>query len=245
MAMMNAVGVVEESIIAMRLDQAIGELAAVMRAANRYFDAAQPWVLAKNGNTERLRTVLYVSCETLRITAGLLFPVMPSKMKELMLMLGIDCESPDISGLRSWGGLKPGSTTGKKEMLFPRITFKAAAPETAPENSNKEKRIEYDDFAKVKLRAAKVLSAEPVEGADKLLKLRIDVGTEERTLVAGLASSYKPEELVGKTVVVVANLKPAKIRGVESNGMLLAACRGDETKVVTIDGDMPPGATVR
>lgn len=105
--------------------------------------------------------------------------------------------------------------------------------------------LDYEDFAKVELRVAKIVHAEPVPKADRLLRMDITLGDEERQLVAGIAEHYRPEELVGKLIVVVANLKPAKIRGVESRGMLLAASAGDQVKLLTVDGDLPPGSTVR
>ena len=134
--------------------------------------------------------------------------------------------------------------------LFPRITAgketnnQAAKSTPVPEPKSAEQ-IDYADFAKIQLRTAKILGAEKVEGAEKLLRLQIDLGTEKRQIVAGIAQHYKPEDLIGKTVVVVANLKPAKIRGVESNGMLLAASHDGNLRVIAVDGEMPPGATVK
>jgi methionyl-tRNA synthetase len=131
--------------------------------------------------------------------------------------------------------------------LFPRITAKKTAETPAPAVTTAPGvlPVDYADFQKIALRTAKVLKAEKVEGADKLLRLQIDVGGEPRQIVAGIALYYKPEDLVGRAIVIVANLKPAKIRGIESNGMLLAASLGGQLKLVTVDGDLPSGAVVK
>jgi methionyl-tRNA synthetase len=163
---------------------------------------------------------------------------------------------PDLAGLQAWGGLKPGLQVGAVQSLFPRIraaegeTAPAPAPPAvgapaAPQPAPGVARIEYADFEKVKLRTARILDAARVEGADKLLRLQIDVGGEPRQIVAGIARHYAPETLIGKTIVIVANLKPATIRGIESDGMLLAASQGDQLRLVTVDGDLPSGAAVK
>lgn len=141
-----------------------------------------------------------------------------------------------------WGGLKSGLEIEPGDGLFPRVQKpKAVSPE---KKKAEDARIEYDDFAKLKLKTAKVISAEKVEGTDKLLKLRIDLGDEQRQIVAGVAQHYTPEQMVGKTLVIIANLKPAKIRGVESDGMLLAAKSGKELVLISTDTEIPPGAAV-
>jgi methionyl-tRNA synthetase len=191
---------------------------------------------------------LYTAAETLRVVSGLLYPVMPGKMAELRGILGIKEKALDIHSLKEWGLSKPGTRLGEMQSLFPRIM-----PVVAPVVTGVSPvpalvgvaLVEYADFQKIQLRTAKILEAEKVTGADKLLKLQIDVGGEKRQLVAGIALHYEPAALLGKTVVVVANLKPATIRGVESNGMLLAASIGKELKLITVDGELPSGAVVK
>ncbi len=242
----EAVHVMEKNLFDMSLDRGIARVLESVREANRYFDRNRPWDLAKQGDTEGLGRVLYHSAETLRVISGLLFPVIPSKMTQLRRMLGMPEEEihPHLGRLREWGVLKPGSSIGEVEALFPRIeaTAKPVAATPTPEGVAV---LEYEDFAKVELRVAKILTAEPVPKADRLLRMEISLGDEERQLVAGIAEHYEPEDLVGKLIVVVANLKPAKIRGVESRGMLLAASAGDQVKLLTVDGDLPPGSKIR
>jgi methionyl-tRNA synthetase len=146
-----------------------------------------------------------------------------------------------------WGKTLADTTVGEMTALFPRIAMeKNQAVNLNPESGQKNTdQVDYADFSKIHLRTAKILSAEKVAGADKLLKLQIDLGTEKRQIVAGIARHYQPENLVGKTVVVVTNLKPAKIRGVESNGMLLAAAHDQDLRVLIVDGEMPPGTVVK
>ena len=149
--------------------------------------------------------------------------------------------------------LKPGAQVAAPGALFPRIDAPTPAAETPPPQKvpapgtvgNPEGVLAYEDFAKVQLRTAKIMSAEPIEGAVKLLKLSVLMGDERRQIVAGIALYYKPEQLLGKTVVVVSNLAPIKLRGVESQGMLLAASKGECLRLVTVDGDLSSGAIVK
>ncbi|MBE6380882.1 MAG: methionine--tRNA ligase [Lentisphaerae bacterium] len=245
----------EESLANLALDKGIAAVLDVVRAGNRYFDAAAPWTLAKNGETERLNTVIYTVAEAMRRVAVLLDPVMPGKMKELRDMLGMDPELPaTMESLHSKENVLSGRSVIDRGGLFMRIQLEDAAAEKGKKAGKKaekpvnvvapEELIDISEFAKVKLKTARVLTAERVEGADKLLKLSIEVGAEKRPLVAGVAQYYTPEEMVGKTIVIVANLKPAVIRGVESCGMLLAAKAGKRLALVTVEGDMPSGASI-
>jgi len=245
----------------LRTDLAIAAAIAAVRAANRYLEIKQPWTLAKQGAAAAVGTTLYTAAECLRVAAGLLYPVMPVKIAALYAALGLGDAPPANDDLRRWGVLPVGSPVAPPESLFPRIERvvapeplappsppPAAAPKpvhSAPAASPAEGLITLDDVMKVDLRTAVVVSAEKVAGADKLLKLEIDVGGERRPLVAGIALHYAPETLVGKTVIVVANLKPAKIRGVESRGMLLAASAGGQLRLLTTDGELPSGARAR
>ncbi len=252
-----AIAAMREGLSAMRIDAGLGAIAAALREGNRYIEVSQPWSLAKKGDTAALGTVLYGLGDMLRIVSGLLYPIMPGKMKELREVLGVTDVEPVSEQLLKWGATKPGTKVGAMRSLFPRVdpaalkapapavpvsAPAAAAPGPAPEGVAL---IEYADFAKIQLRTARILEASKVEKADKLLKLKIRIGAEERQIVAGIAQHYTPEELPGRTIVVVANLKPAIVRGVESQGMLLAASLGGVLKLVTVDGELPDGAVVK
>jgi methionyl-tRNA synthetase len=218
----------------------------VINLANKYIDEMGPWALAKDpAKAGRLDTVLYQLLEVLRFTAVLISPFMPQSAEKILAQLGIaDAGSQNLAGLKEWGGMKPGGEVRKGESLFPRVEEEIKTEEKKKmETANV---ISYEDFQKIDLRVAKVLSAENIKKSDKLLKLRIDIG-EERTLVAGIAKVYKPEDLVGKTIIIVANLQPTKLMGVESQGMLLAADGADGTGVVlaTFDKEAKVGAKVR
>ncbi len=260
----EAVDVMEERLHGMRLDIGINRVIETVREANRYFDKMAPWTLAKKKEAERLGTVLYVTAECLRIVSGLLYPVVPAKMGQLRRSLGLSESEvePHLAGLKEWGRLNSGRNLGDLSALFPRIDTKKpktadkadkAAKATEADKDKSEAKpeapegialIDIDTFFKTQLRVARILSAKAVPKAKRLLRVEITLGDEERQLVAGIAEHYTPEELVGKTVICVANLKPATIRGVESKGMLLAASAGKTVKLVTVEGDLPPGASV-
>jgi methionyl-tRNA synthetase len=252
---LGAVNHMRDYLNAMQLDRGVAEVFAAVRAANRYFDQMQPWVLAKDpARQDELARVLCNAGECLRIVSGLLYPIMPAKMRALRAALGLaeDQFEPQLDTLAVWNGLVPGSELGSLDNLFPRIEAKKdAEPAPAPAPKAKKKgapagiqMIDFATFAKVKLATARVAEAERIEGSDKLLRIQVQVGAETRQVVAGIAQFYTPEELVGKTVVLVANLKPARLFGVESNGMLLAARAGKQLRLLTPDGDMPPGADI-
>jgi methionyl-tRNA synthetase len=261
-----------DSLDRMRIDLGLAEVVSLVRETNRYLEKTQPWTLGKNGEIAKLGTVMYWSAEVLRIASGLLYPVMPSQMMVLRKALGLSSSRPDFKSLNILGVTKAGTAIGEMINLFPRITTvqsviekkgadmtETMTTENKPIAAEQKQpvaappvavpvgvvQIEYADFAKIQLKTASVVSAEKVENADKLLRLQIKIGEEVRQVVAGIALCYKPEELPGKTVVVVVNLKPAKIRGVESNGMLLAASAGGVLKLVTVDGEMPSGSVVK
>ena len=232
---------------------------------NRYIDQNMPWVLAKTEEgRERLKTVMYVLCECIRIVAILIAPTMPRTPARIFEQLGVS--DPALCSFEStshFGVLPAGGRVQKGEALFPRIDIKKEladivptpaaqpAPEAKPnaEKAQDDGLITIDDFARVRLRAARVTAAEKVEGADKLLKLTLSLGTgePERTVVSGIAKFYTPEEMVGKQVVVVANLRPAKLRGIRSEGMILCASDAqDKTlKLVTVEPGVEDGADIR
>ena len=229
----------------------------IITKANKYIDECAPWALNKNGEKEKLATVLYNMAEAIRIATILLTPIMPNTPAKVFAQLGI----ADQSELHTWesltyGGIKAGTEIHRGEPIFPRLEVeKEDAPkEEKKEKKNKEKQqkkqeketvkeekkesegvITIDDFNKVELRVGTILAAEKVENADKLLKFNVKIGEEERTIVSGIAKYYAPEDLIGKNVVVVANLKPVKLRGIESCGMLLCAKKDDALELITVD----------
>ncbi len=244
----RAPGEAYEHVKHFRLSHAIATGLNLVKAANKFFDETKPWVLAREGKTKELGGVLYACCEVLRIVSILLYPVMPNKMSELRKMLSLDDSTLTLDHAATFFDQAVGATIDVSEPLFPRKDVKkkteAKAKPAKSKQVNDDNLIDISDFGKVKLKVAVVLSAEKVEGADRLLKLQIDAGKGKKQIVAGIAEHYTPEQIVGKKVIVVANLKPAVIRGIESNGMLLAAKKGKKLFVVTPDGDLPPGAGV-
>ena len=245
----------------MKISHAIKAVWAFISRANKYIDETAPWALAKDeSKKQELANTMYNLVEALRIISGLIYPYMPTTAGKLWQQLNLPgtIEELRLTDIEKWGGTPANMHIGQAQQLFPRIEVekveqpvKEAKNKAEKQKSKKDKQkesqpegeISIDDFAKIQLRVAKVLEAEAVPKADKLLKLKIDLGDEQRELVSGIAKQYKPEELVGKNVIVVANLKAAKIRGVVSHGMVLAASAGDDLKLVTVD--MPVGSVVR
>ena len=238
---------------------ALTEIWKLISRCNKYIDETMPWALAKDeGKKGRLATVLYNLAEAARIISVLIAPVMTKTPAKIQAALGVPEELATLESIRHFGGIRPGSPVKKMELLFPRIDIEAelAAQEAEKEEKKEEKKTEakpaaqetitIEDFAKVSLKTAKVLTCEKLEGSDKLLKMTLACGDGERTVVSGIAKWYTPEEMVGKTVVLVANLKPAKLRGVVSEGMIL--CSEDQDgrlSLITPEQAMPAGAVVR
>ncbi|MFH1687678.1 MAG: methionine--tRNA ligase [bacterium] len=229
-----------------RLGQAIAEAMALVRSANKFFNDTAPWILAREGKAQELNGVLRACCEVIRIVSVVLYPVMPNKMAEVRRVLSLDDSSLTLVDAGRFYSLETGTEVKADQPIFPRLKPRAESePKTAAAAPVDEANlIDIADFANVELRVAEVLEAAKVEGADKLLRLQVDLGSEKRQIVAGIAEHYAPDQIVGKKVVVVANLKPATIRGVESNGMLLAAKKGKQLFVLRPDGDLPPGAKI-
>jgi len=220
-----------------------------INVTNKYIVEREPWLLAKDpANRVRLETILYNLLEVLRITAVLISPFMPGSAAKIQEQLGIaDAAGQNFDTIREWGGLPAGSELKRGESLFPRVEIKAA--EASPEPAKAEvlpikPEISYEEFEKVDLRAAKVLAAEMVPKSNKLIRLTVEIDGE-RQIVAGIGKDYKPAELIGKTIVVVANLKPAKLMGVESRGMLLATDTEEGLTVLGFDRPPKTGAKVR
>ncbi len=210
--------------------------------ANRYVDATAPWTLAKDPDKrERLDTVLWALGESLRGLGILLDPFVPEAAAKIRA--GIGSGAPRLQDI-AWGGLAAGLSVQKVAGLFPRIDVKVSEDPKPGAAAGGAGKIPMADFGKVELRVAEVLAAERVPKSKKLLKLTVKVGEETRTLVAGVAEQYEPEALVGRKVVIVANLEPATLMGVESNGMVLAASHEGTVSLLTLDKDVPSGSKV-
>jgi methionyl-tRNA synthetase len=238
-AQADVAGAIEE----FAFQRALAAIWEFIGVVNRYVDATQPWALAKDaGKRERLSAVLYSLAESLRVLGLVLAPFLPDAATKIREALGQPGEPVLADAV--WGRLAPGSPVQKLSGLFPRVDVKSTPGPGQLATEPAAPRIRIDDFAKVELRVAEVIAAEPVPKSKKLLKLTVSLGEEQRTLVAGIAEHYAPADLVGKRVVVVANLEPAKLMGVESNGMVLAASSGTALAVLTPDRALPPGSKV-
>jgi len=217
-----------------------------IRRTNRYIDQTEPWILGRNNSQkERLSTILYNLAESIRLSTILIYPFMPVKAKEIWEQLGLesDLEKIRLDEDVSWGKLKPGILVKPGKVIFPRIDTKKKALKEVKED--KVNIISYDEFKKIDLRVGKVISVEEVQGTDKLLKLEITLGEEKRTIVAGVKKYYSVEEILGKKIVIVTNLQPVKLRGIESQGMLLAAVNKDNVVLLTIDKDITEGSKIQ
>lgn len=237
--------------------QAIWKL---VNKSNKYIEETSPWNLAKNPETQsRLGTVLYGLVESIRFTTVLVSPFMPGVMDKVFAQLGIKGreELATWDSVQSWGIIPSGTKIARGEPIFPRLEWKDEEDEEIAEVKKKPvpkvsaesipgiAQISIDDFAKIDLRLAKIISAQRVAGTDKLMELKVQVGKEERTIVAGIAMFYSADELVGKLVVIVANLKPVKLRGIVSQGMVLAASEGDQLSLLTVEQEIPSGVQVK
>ncbi len=228
---------------------AVSAVMSLAKRLNKYIDETEPWVLAKDDeHKRRLKNVLYNLLEGIRILSVALLPIIPDCSEKIKALLGTDDGSFEFGAVKEY-------TVGEAKPLFARIDTEKALAEIAEkqkannnkaaENTVRLDEISIEDFAKIELRAAKITACEPIPKAKKLLKLTLDDGSDEpRTVASGIAKFYTSEELVGKTVIVVANLKPATLCGVQSNGMILAADAGEEIKVVFLDG-VEPGSKIR
>lgn len=241
----------------MKINDAINDVWALIRRSNKYIDETTPWVLAKDdAQKERLQTVLYNLLESMRIIATLISPFMPASAAEMWKQLGLgDFAAANIQAAQVWGKYPADTKVCKGHALFPRYDLEEEIAENEEEKKEAQAcpaakeptkpEITIDDFAKCDLRVGKVIACEKIPKAKKLLKFQIDLGTETRQIVSGISQHYAPDDLIGHCVVVVTNLKPVKLCGVESNGMILAALDGaDKLQVVSADG-MPAGSRVR
>ena len=238
------------------MSDAVSAVMSLCKRSNKYIDETAPWALAKDEDQKtRLGTVLYNLLESIRFVAVLLTPFMPDTAKSILEQM--NCDISDYASLKNFGAIKAGSSVGTPSVLFSRIDAEkmladiakereeAMKTEEKPENVAFLPEISIDEFAKVDLRVAKIKNCEPIKKAKKLLKLTLDDGSgNERIVASGIAQYYTPDELIGRNIIVVANLKPAKLCGVESSGMILAADTPDGVKVIFTD-DIPEGSKIR
>ncbi len=245
-----------------KINDALRAVWAYIRSLNKFIDVTEPWILAKDeAKALALQAVLYHICEGLRFVALMAEPVIPIGAEKIWNQLGLtgfaDAGYADLT----WGGIPDGTIVHKEAPIYPRIDLEeeakkaaaieakikeeeaAKAPEVNPAIEPVKPEITFDDFGKIDLRVAKILTAEKVKKSRKLIKMTVSLGNEERTVVSGIAEHYKPEELIGKQVIFVANLKPAKLMGIESQGMILAASLDGKLVVPTVD--MPAGSRVK
>ncbi len=224
-----------------------------IRQMNKTIDVTAPWVLAKKKSSRKqLEAVIYHLLEGLRIISGLIYPVMPDTAKNMQKRLGLkpDDSFYHLDHLKTWKAIAPGTALLKSVALFPRIEIGEKAPDSAPQTQeepavlNIKPEITLDEFSRIDLRVATVVHAERIPKAKKLLKLEVDMG-QKRTLVAGIAEKYSPEDLIGKQVIIVANLKPAKLMGVVSNGMVIAAVDDSGPTLATLEKPVAPGTPLK
>jgi methionyl-tRNA synthetase len=241
-------------------NKALEEIWAYVGSVNKYLAENEPWIMAKDpAKRTRLARVLLQAAAAIRGASYLAFPVMPRSVEKIWGFLGETTKPADVLWERlDFDGFGPGRKVGMPQALFPRVALRdflgdeaaPPAPDARQEPKKKENEemdmVTYEEFKKMDLRVAQILEAERVPGATKILKLKIDIGTEQRQMVAGIAETYAPEDLVGKKLIVIVNLKPAVIRGIESQAMLLAAITADNKALIPFfDRDIPAGAVVK
>lgn len=251
----------------MEINSAIKGVWALISRANKYIDETSPWILAKDETkAARLQTVMYNLAETLRIVAILIAPFIPCTSPKIYTQLGLNVPEEFLLADAAWGGIADGTKVQKGEPLYPRIEVTedgatiiggkrfehkpepaAVKAEAKPAVKTEEIKpeITIDDFGKLDLRVAQIVAAERVPKTDKLMKLQVKIGEEERTIVSGIAQHYEAEQLIGRNVIVIANLKPAKLRGIESRGMLLAASDGNGNLVLADAPGIASGSRVK
>jgi methionyl-tRNA synthetase len=259
---------VDADLAALAFNKYLQDAWQLVTRANRYVEENAPWTLAKKNDMARLATVMYNLAESLRLIGLALYPVIPGTAQKIWdgIGMGRDINASRLDKEGAWGGLAAGTAIKPGEQLFPRIDTKkdagrGAGPKNGVKTKTTEKRMEttetgkpattepeligIEDFGRVQLRVGKIVAAERVEKSEKLVKLQVDIGTEKRQVVAGIGKSYSPEQLLDKQIVIVANLKPAKLMGIESQGMLLAASSGDVLSVLSPDKEIAPGSKVK
>ncbi len=248
----SAIDAIEKKMAAFRVADSLDEIWKVVNRANKYIDETTPWILARNEETKpRLGTVLYNLAETIRIIAALLSSYMPATAEKIAAVIGASNISYD--SVRSFGAVKPGTKVGSAEVLFARIDADKKLEELAAENAPEEESIEiapykdyieFDEWEKLDIRVGKVLECEPVKKSKKLLRFTLEVGSEKRQILSGISQFHKPEELIGKNVIFIANLKPRKMMGLESCGMILSAEYNGSLTVLTTLKDIQSGSEI-
>ncbi len=259
-------GKTDEFIDKTQINNALAEIFKVISRANKYIDETAPWVLAKDESKKlRLSEVLYNLLEAIRVSSTLLSAFMPETMPKVWEQIGMTAADATYENAGKFGVLPRNITVHKGDIIFPRIDAekeieelnkliekqaaeakaKLAAEEKAAEEIVLAPEITIDDFAKIEIRAAKVIECEKIKKSDKLLLLRLDDGMGGRQVVSGIAQYYKPEDLIGKKLQIIANLKPIKLRGYESRGMICAADTPDGIKVIFVDDSIPVGSKIR
>ncbi|NNL41925.1 MAG: methionine--tRNA ligase subunit beta [Desulfobacterales bacterium] len=250
---MTAVDEVEKKMEIFAFHKALEAIWVFIGCMNKYIDVNAPWVLAKKKSAqEQLKTIIYNLLEGLRIISGMIYPVMPDTALMMQKHLGMDISVPfyTFKQLHRWKILKPGTKLLKSITLFPRIDLKKVKADIKRETKAGDKVFEikpevtFEEFSKIDFKVGTVVHVEAIPKAKKLLKLEVDIG-EKRTIVAGISESYNSDDLKGKQVLIAANLKPAKIMGTLSNGMLLAAVDNQGCSIATFDKKMKPGTSVR
>lgn len=251
---------VEKLMDELKISDALDEIWKLVGRANKYIDETSPWALAKDeGKRERLSTVIFNLCETIRIISVLISSFIPSTSPKINLQLGITDDLITWDSIKKFGKLKPGALVQKGDVIFPRVDIDKKLAELdkiremqIEELKNKENPIEpfkeeitIEDFAKIDLRVAKVMACEKIKGSDKLLKLQLKTGEANRQVISGISKYFTPEEMIGKTVILVANLKPVRLKGEDSFGMILAAENGENLTLVTIEKDLPEGSVIK
>ncbi|ADR18832.1 methionine--tRNA ligase [Calditerrivibrio nitroreducens] len=231
-------------------NKALGTIWELVSALNKFIDTMAPWNLAKDpSKRDRLGSVLYVVLDGIRALSLMLYPFMPNTAIEMRRQLNTKREiyKSTFEELCKVRVLESGQKIGEVKQLFPRIDEENLQLEIKKENEETKhaELVDYDYFSKLELRAGKILTAEKVEKSEKLLKLKVDLGSEQRQIIAGIAKSYDPKDLVGKTVAIVANLKPAKLMGLISEGMVLAATSGDRHYILELPEDVKPGSVIK
>ena len=233
------------------VSDALDAVFTALRRANKYIDETTPWVLAKTEEGKvRLAAVLYNLLETIRICAVALAPAIPDSAAKILEALGEACD--DMESTKTFGKLSAGRQITEGEALFSRLDeakvleeVNKPAEEEKPEKPEGEPEIEFDSFVKVEMRTAQIIECEPVPKSKKLLRLKLDLGYEQRQVLSGIALYYTPADLIGKKVIVVANLKPRMMMGYESKGMVLASsAEGDRVRVIFLDPETPNGQRI-
>ncbi len=239
---------VEAAFRELAFHKALIEIWGFINLTNKYIVEREPWNLARDKAAgKRLEAIIYNLLEALRVIAVLVSPFMPDAAEKIFTQIGVrDGALKNHESIKKWGGLPPGGALTRAEALFPRVEFvrEEKVEEKKEATAPVKPEISYEEFQKVDLRVAKVVEAERVPKSTKLIRMKVDMG-EERTIVAGIGADYKPEDLVGKLIAVVANLKPAKLMGIESRGMLLATDAENGLTLLTFDGKAKPGAQIR